>query len=285
MPLPNREKKPRIKIEYVSSMPTLEPNKVFPADVKGWLKEAARLNRQGFWWYTLCLALYFALTEFFRQAFLPLALFLPKWLLVFSAVMFYMGAISLATLPLVLVSAYADGQPNPVSPQGLRQAVGPCVGFVWTAIANAAVFFLLAAPLIWWLARSSPPEAVQGSINIAWKWLLIHVAWLMTLWALLDLKKVLFCVPLILFHGLSWIDAKRLSHHAQRLNARALRRLRFPVYLPMFVAYAFPFLVVPMIPWIGALIYVVYRHVFLGRKENASVLHTQHAQRHLTQHT
>lgn len=82
-----------------------------------------------------------------------------------------------------------------------------------------------------------------------------------------------FALPLAGFNGMRLVPACLLSLQASRLNARQLRFSSFFVLIGVLLALvvSFGLLALVLAPFFGAVLYVSYRDVFLGRQENAPV--------------
>jgi hypothetical protein len=82
-----------------------------------------------------------------------------------------------------------------------------------------------------------------------------------------------FTLPLIQFAGLSLVPATLLSFRAYRLNARTLGVMGVVVLVSALLVLLLTLGMASLLiaPFTGALLYVSYRDVFLGRPQNAPV--------------
>ena len=84
--------------------------------------------------------------------------------------------------------------------------------------------------------------------------------------------RTFFCVPLILFHELSYAEAQALSHRAIMKNIKVMSLvLMMWVIIFMLAMSVAPVLAVVFLPLFAAFNYVSYRHIFLRQGTNEKV--------------
>lgn len=81
--------------------------------------------------------------------------------------------------------------------------------------------------------------------------------------------RVFFSIPLVIFHDLSYAEAKSLSHRAIILNIQPMSvALVTWILLFMVAITALKVLSLILFPLFAAYVYVSYRHIFIGQLEN-----------------
>ncbi len=238
-------------------MRTLPPARVEASRALGWMSWAARALVRRPLPYGLAMAAYLGVIESLRHALSSTGWLLGHWAGGAGLVLLYFVGCAVAAVAMVLVTGTAAGE----SWRPAGRHLLSLLAFLGSSLLWAGGLYALATPLIYWLVDS---PVSSGAGDAPWLVLLVHAALLMTLWALVDLRRLHFCLPLMLFQNVSWADARLLSAEAQQLNGRPLRRLRLPVYAALLLTLLLPPLVLLLFPWIGAIWYAAYLEVFAG---------------------
>lgn len=238
----------------------IEPQRVEISDVRFWLSETFALFR--------------------RRAFLFLSLsvcfFIVCHKLVMTSYLTFLIGLILCQVCLVLsieLARTAD-ESRPVSINrcyaALQNSVLTTVLFgmffvlLWIVAAKVAAMFMF-EEVLGEIASPPPISFLQwlypGTVGIFVVYIGVMVT---TMW---------FLLPLAVFHRLGFVDSLKLAKRGERIN--------FPVvvvasYAPFFVFFAL-FVVselalviaIPCLPLFGIYLYVAYRHVYLGRRENS----------------
>jgi len=160
-------------------------------------------------------------------------------------------------------------------------AVRPC----WRAIKNAIVVILVSCAvyaIVWYLAAvlaslltvQVPHNDYSQSAGFALlSWLSAGTVSFFVVYCCVMVAGLWFLLPLAVFHKLGLLEAVKLAKYAERKNLLVIvtaSYLPFSFFFVLFLlselALAAAFLALPLT---GIYLYVSYRHVFLGNRENA----------------
>jgi len=239
---------------------SLEPGKVELADIRIWLRESMALLRRKYWLY-LPFSLGFFLLAFKLQ--------------MFSYLMFFTGLILCqAVLAVTLEIASASDNSQPISLQRCYQALLNSVVTVlllsvfyvllWFVAAKVASFLIVDD----FLGLESGPPAISFL-----QWLYPGTISLFVVYIGVMITTLWFLLPLTVFHKLSLIDAMKLAKRGEQLNFTVILVASYLPFSAFFLLFMFSELALVIaivcLPLFGIYQYVSYRHVYLGRRENA----------------
>ena len=239
---------------------SLEPEKVALSDVRVWLRESVALLRRKYWFY-LPLSLCFFFAAFKLQ--------------MLSYVTFFAGLILCqAVLAITIEVACASDHSQPVSARRCYQAV---LNSVVTVILLSVFYVLMwliasriASVLIVddFLGIDSGPPAISYL-----QWLYPGTTSLFVVYIGVMITTLWFLLPLTVFHKLSLIDAMKLAKRGEQKNFVVIVVASYLPFSGFFVLFMFSELAlvvaVACLPLFGIYLYVSYRHVYLGRRDNA----------------
>ncbi len=246
-------------------MEPLRPITVTPRDSLVWLRESAILARRKLVSAGLLTVTYAALTLFTTSD---------------SILSVLLGALlcQLYLTGMMLVAEAADHSRS-VHEMPIGRAIREVAGFS-ILLSVAAALIVLTVAVVFQPVIESTAESVAQVVSHEPPWLLallltpalialsvfgVGIAWLHQ-W---------FVYPLLVHHELRLKEAMRLALRAQALNTIPFALVVVvPILLLnglMIIWENAALLLLPVLPIAGALMYVSYRHVFLGRRDNAPV--------------
>jgi len=239
---------------------SLEPEKVTLSDVRIWLRESMALLRRKYWLYlpfSLC---------FFLAA---------HKLQMFSYITFFAGLILCqAVLAITIEIASASDHSQPVSAQRCYQALLNSVITVLLLSAFYVLMWVIAARVASFLIVDDLLGIDSGPPAISYlQWLYPGTISLFVVYIGVMITTLWFLLPLTVFHKLSLIDTMKLAKRGEQKNFVVIVVASYLPFSAFFVLFMFSELAlvvaVACLPLFGIYLYVSYRHVYLGRRDNA----------------
>lgn len=241
----------------------IEPQRVEVSDVRFWLVESFALFRRR-------AALFLTLSVFF---------FVICYKLNMTSYVTFLVGLVLCQVCLVL-SIELSRAVDESKPISLNRCYSALQNSVLTTVLFSLFFVLMwvvAAKVASIFMFDEVLDAAGGPAPISFlQWLYPGTVGLFVVYIGVMVTTMWFLLPLTVFHRLGFIDALKLAKHGERIN--------FPVvvvasYLPFFVFFGL-FIVSELalivaifcMPLFGIYLYVAYRHVYLGRRENSPAL-------------
>ncbi len=241
---------------------SLEPEKVVLSDVRIWLRESVALLRRKYWLY-LPFSLGFFVAAFKLQ--------------MFSYITFFAGLILCqAVLAVTIEIASASDHSQPVSTQRCYQALLNSILTVVLLSVFYVLMWLVAAKVASFLVVDDLLGIDSGPPAISFlQWLYPGTISLFVVYIGVMITTLWFLLPLTVFHKLSLIDAMKLAKRGEQKNFVVIVVASYLPFSAFFVLFMFSELAlavaVACLPLFGIYLYVSYRHVYLGRRENAPV--------------
>lgn len=241
---------------------SLEPTSVHLADVRVWLRESVSLLGRKYWVY------------------LPLSLgffFIAFKLQMFSYVTFFAGLVLCqACIAISIEIASASDNSRPISAGRCYRALLNSVFTIlmlsffyvlmWVVAARVASFLIVDDLL----GIDSGPPAISYL-----QWLYPGTISLFVVYIGVMITTLWFLLPLTVFHKLGFIDSLKLAKRGEQKNFAVIifaSYLPFSVFFLLFMFSELALVVaVAGLPLFGIYLYVSYRHVYLGRRDNAPV--------------
>ncbi len=244
----------------------IEPQRVEVSDVRFWLAESFALFRRRALLFTAVSVVFFIVCH---------------KLVMTSYITFLVGLILCQVcLVLSIIMARCVDESKPVSLttcySGLQNSVLATVLFslfyvlMWVVAAKVASLFMFDEVI----GEGGGPPPISFL-----QWLYPGTVGLFVVYIGVMVTTMWFLLPLTVFHQMGFIDALKLAKQGERIN--------FPVvvvasYFPFFVFFGL-FMVSELalvvaifcMPLFGIYLYVAYRHVYLGRRENSPALVTK----------
>lgn len=239
---------------------SLEPEKVTLSDVRIWLRESVALLRRKYWVY-LPFSLCFFLAAFKLQ--------------MFSYVTFFAGLILCqAVLAVTIEIACASDHSQPVSVWRCYQALLNSVVTVLLLSVFYVLMWLVAARVASFLIVDDLLGIDSGPPAISYlQWLYPGTISLFVVYIGVMITTLWFLLPLTVFHKLSLIDTMKLAKRGEQKNFAVIVVASYLPFSGFFVLFMFSELAlvvaVACLPLFGIYLYVSYRHVYLGRRDNA----------------
>lgn len=258
-------------------MATLQPRKVEIRDVVHWWKAAFELVNRRIAFYFFVVAAYCFFAYFGMQAIVSITFYLP--LLSLSLVyLFYAAFLLYFALACFVVLAHCADKSLYLS---LSRLIGVLMPEQKTLLKMAAMA-LLVGTAIWALSLSLDPQRglIAGGEAVVEKMVasqddpfqyIFQITAAMLYFLLLSLYalRIFFSIPLVVFHELSYREAKQMSQRAIIVNIAPMSLVLVTWAILFLVALrASPILAIALFPLLGSFIYVGYRHVFIGDMEN-----------------
>jgi len=243
-------------------MNELEPIRVQLSDVSVWLRESIALMRRKFW------------------ILLPLSLlvfYLANKLQMFAYVTFFAGLLLCqACLAISIEIASAADNSRAVSVTRCYRALTNSVAAAVVLALFYVLLWLAAAKLSTVLIDDSVFAGSDGPPAIAsLQWLYQGTIALFVVYIGVMISTLWFLLPLIVFHKLPLLDAMRLAKRGEQKNFLVVVVASYAPFSLFFVLFMFSELAlivaVAGLPLFGIYLYVSYRHVYLGRRDNAPV--------------
>ena len=239
---------------------SLEPGKVELADVRIWLRESVALLRRRYWLY-LPFSVGFFLVAFKLQ--------------MFNYLTFFTGLILCqAFLAITIEIASASDNSRPVSVQRCYQALLNSVVTVLLLSVFYVLMWLVAAKVASFLIVDDLLGIDSGPPAISYlQWLYPGTISLFVVYIGVMITTIWFLLPLTVFHKLGLIDAMRLAKQGEQKNFAVIVLSSYLPFSAFFLLFMFSELAlvvaVACLPLFGIYLYVSYRHVYLGKRENA----------------
>lgn len=237
----------------------LDPTPVELADVRHWQREALGLLRRRAVAFALLSAVYFCAAHILQAR---------SWLTFFTGLLACHASVAVS----IVMARDADhSRPARLAEcyRGLHRAI---VVICVTSIAHAVVWFV-AAYVASKVTIDIPMNDYTGSAGFRLlQWLSTGTMNFFVLYCCVMVSGLWFLLPLAVFHRLGLVDALKLARTAEQRNFLVVMTasyVPFLLFLLTFmlseVALAIAFVAMPLF---GAYLYVAYRHVFLGNREN-----------------
>ncbi len=259
-------------------MQMLEPRKVDVKDIIGWFKEAQSLLIRRVLLFFFSVFFFFLILFFSIRAFSDLAEHTPPLILLPLFLVFTSFILYLLVTDLVMSAMASDNSQK----FGINERIMTLLSNQAALLQMAMMGFLVGATL-WTISLSIKIEqdVISACISVVEKLILtkdmpvffmlklVSVLLYFMLLGMFILRNV-FCIPLVVFHELSYKEAKVLSHKAIMLNFPAMSAalLLWAMLLlgAMVIANVFSILLLPLL---AAFLFVAYRHIFLDQKSNS----------------
>ena len=238
----------------------LQPDRVEIRDVWTWAVQAQALYRRKPVLFTV----------------LSLVFFYFSYLLVMTSYLTFFAGLVLCQVMLVLVIELARtvDESKPVS-------LSRC----YTALQNSIVATLMLAcfyVLMWVIAAKIASmfflESLLGdSLDVApisfLQWLYPGTVGFFVVYIGLMVTTMWFLMPITVFNRLSFIESMKLAKQGERINFAVVVVASYVPFFAFFMLFIISELALVVaiagLPWFGIYLFVSYRHVYMGRKENA----------------
>lgn len=241
---------------------TLEPRPVRVRDIRDWLKESADLFRRRLLFF-VCLSLAFHY-------------------LAWSSRIFGVPGLVLATLicqvfvALSIFAAHAADNTRPISLRTMWITVRNIIWYLVLLTLLYVVIFVLAMFVGQYLDFNlTGVDYTAKPLYQSLRWLFMGQFAFIVILSCIVITSFWFLNPLIALHSLKLRDAIRLARRAESKNILVVFVASYPLLLGALaidlVSELGLFANIFLIPLFGIYQYVSYRHVFLGKKENAPV--------------
>jgi hypothetical protein len=162
------------------------------------------------------------------------------------------------------------------------------LNYCYAALKNAVVALLLLAVfyvLMWVIAARVANMFVVDSTFVEsfdvapiqfLQWLYPGTVGLFVVYIGIMVSTMWFLLPLLVFVQLSFIDSARLAKQGERMNFVVVVVASYAPFFLFFILFLFSELALVVaivgLPWFAFYLYVSFRHVYMGRKENSPVL-------------
>ncbi len=259
-------------------MQMLEPRKVDVKDIIAWFKEAQSLVIRRVLLFFSGVFVFFLVLFFSIRAFANLAEHLPPLILLPLFLVFVSFILYLFFTDLIMSAMAADNSEK----FSLHERIMTLLPNQGALFRMAIMGFLVGASL-WVISLSMKidQDIVTACISVVDKLVLTKD---MPIFFMLKLVSVviyfmmlgmfflrtLFCIPLILFHELSYQEARTLSHKAIILNFHAMgTALLLWAILLLGTLVLANVLSIILLPLFAVFLFIAYRHIFLGQISNS----------------
>ena len=239
---------------------SLEPGQVEPGDIKFWLIETVALfRRKTLWFIALSLGYFFIASQLQMLSLLTFWAAIATCLLT-AALSIFIAACADQTQSVSLFACYQMLKNTVV----VIVAMAVMYTLIWVIAARLAALLPLDA-----LPAGQPEEPVRGWL--AWLYpgtIGFLVAYIGTM-----ITTMWFLLPLSVFHRLGLVDAVKLAKLGERRNFFVVIAASYLPFFAFFVLFLLTdlglLIAVPGLPLYGIYLFVAYRHVYLGRRDNA----------------
>ncbi|MDH5546559.1 MAG: hypothetical protein OEZ43_13270 [Gammaproteobacteria bacterium] len=258
-------------------MKTIEPRRIAVADTLFWLKEALELISRRLLVFIGSVTLFVVSVYVAIRAVVPLIPESPS-LLILSIFLIFCAFSLFVILTDLIVLAFLSDNSLAADPGERLRTVLP----EQKKLLRLALMALLVGASIWVTFLYVHPsrdlyqacDKVLSSIlldkdnPISFIFKLTATVLYFLILALVGLRTF-FSIPLIVFHDLNYVEAQALSQRAIYINIQAISMALVTWILMFMVSMSVvPIASAVLFPLFGAYVYVAYRHVFLGQKEN-----------------
>ncbi len=238
----------------------LEPNRVEVPDVLFWMRETVSLfRRKALLFISLSLAFFYICLKMQMNGYLSFAagLMLCQAVLVLSI---EFARCADESRPLSLQRCYN-------SMQGSVLVIVLMGGFyilMWLVAARIASLLMVEELM----AESNAPPAISFL-----QWLYPGTVGFFVVYIGIMITTMWFLLPLTVFHRLGFIDSLKLAKHGYRKNFETVVVASYTPFFIFFTIFYFSELALLIaifaLPLFGIYLYVSYRHVYLGKRENS----------------
>lgn len=179
-----------------------------------------------------------------------------------------------ALLAIVIELGHTIDQSKPVSLNRCYLAMKNTI----VAILCLALFFVLmwviaAKVADMFVVESSFVEGLEVAPIAFLQWLYPGTVGVFVVYIGIMVSTMWFLLPLLVFASLSFIEAMRLAKQGERINFLVVVVASYTPFFLFFILFLFSELALVVaiagLPWFGLYLYVSFRHVYMGRKENA----------------
>ncbi len=237
----------------------LDPIRVEVADVRYWQREAFGLLRRKALLFAVLSAVYFYAAHVLQAR---------TWLTFFVGLLACHASVAVC----IVIARDADNSRQPTIAECYKGLLSAIVVVSVTSVVHALVWFV-AATVASFVTIDIPMNDYTHSAGYQLlQWLTTGTMNFFVFYCCLMVSALWFLLPLAVFHRLNLIEAVKLARTAERKNFLVVMTasyVPFVLFLVTFliseVALAIAFAAMPML---GAYLYVAYRHVFLGKREN-----------------
>ena len=238
----------------------MQPERVDMRDVWTWAVQAWALFCRKPIVFTLLSLLYF---------------FLCYQLLMTGYLTFFAGLLLCQALLIVLIElGRTVDESNPVSLtrcyHALQKSIfalllqGLFYVLMWVIAAKVANMFVMDSELI---------ESLEVAPISFLQWLYPGTVGLFVVYIGIMVTTLWFLLPLLVFTNMSLLETMRLAKQGERLNFFVIVVASYTPFFVFFTLFLFSELALVVaiagLPWFALYLYVSFRHVYMGRKENA----------------
>ncbi len=238
----------------------LQPERVEVSDVWAWAVQALGLYRRRPFMFTLLSLLIFYLCHLLSMT---------------SYLTFFAGLLLCQALLIVFIElGRTVDESQPVS-------LNRC----YLALSNSIIAMLLLAlfyVLMWVIAARVATMFVvdsmlAGSFEVApisfLQWLYPGTVGMFVVYIGIMVSTMWFLLPLLAFTNLKFMESVRLAKQGERINFLVVVVASYTPFFIFFFLFLFSELALVVaiagLPWFGLYLFVSFRHVYLGRKQNA----------------
>jgi hypothetical protein len=241
---------------------SLEPEKVELSDVRVWLRESVALMRRKYWLYVPFSLLFF---------YVAFKLQMANYLTFFAALI-----LCQAVLAITIEIASACDHSQPVSAIRCYQAVLNSVVTVLLLSMFYVLMWIVAARVAEFLFVDDVLGIETGPPAISYlQWLYPGTISLFIVYIGIMITTMWFLLPLTVFHKLGMLDTMKLAKRGEQKNFVVVvvaSYVPFSVFFLLFMVSELALIVaIGGLPLFGIYMYVSYRHVYLGRRDNVPV--------------
>jgi len=258
-------------------MQGLYPRQVETKDVFAWFQQSVQLINRNFLNYLFSVLIFFGCLLAISQGIQLFAASAPALVLLLVFLFAGVFVFYFFIAALVVVSYCADHTESVTPSMVIQQFVS-----VQRAFLRMTISAVLLGLLYWYISVLMNPGSDISSMSektialISKESSVVFYAFkvsAMFLYFLLIVKfflRTFFSVPLIVFHGLSYQEAKMLSHNGIIKNIRPMSYVMLVWFIALSAATLFaPVLAIGLMPLFATFGYVAYRHIYLGQGENS----------------
>ena len=257
-------------------MQCLEPQRVCNKDIISWFKQSFELINRRILANFLAVALFFTILFFSTQALTVSDQFASPVFMLFGFLIFTAFVFYLSLAGLVLISHSSDHS-HVINLSHIIQTFMPSQKI----ILKLSVIGIGVGIFFWYTSMLMNPgtSIITSSENLINKFSSDQLAlfYIMktgavflffVLLAMLSLRSF-FSLPLILFHGLGYEEAQKLSHKGIIKNIKVMSNvlILWSVAILLIIKVA-PVLILFLLPLFACFSYVTYRHIYLGEGLN-----------------
>lgn len=238
----------------------LQPERVEIRDVWTWAVQALGLYRR---------------RPFLFTAMSLLVFYIAHLLVMTSYVTFYVGLVLCqAILVLIIELGRTVDESKPVSLNRCYVALQNSVVTVLVLALFYVLMWILASKLaVLFVVDPSFAESFDVAPISFLQWLYPGTVGLFVVYIGIMVSTMWFLLPIVAFTSLTPMEAARLAKQGERINFPVVVVASYTPFFLFFILFLFSELALVVaiagLPWFGLYLFVSFRHVYLGRKENA----------------